>query len=133
DVWFCKRNVQKPMAKMRPRYLERSAVSMRNAMNLMTQRRGLAPPPPIRSAQGHPSTRSARSGQALLPREKAWPASGPLPGERVVLTPSAARGKDRVSGRGRIPCEFLYRPTTQAQSIAIREAAAHSHPPDSAG
>src|SRR5437870_11400055 len=95
DVWFCKRNVQKPMAKMRPRYLERSAVSMRKAMNLMTQLQCPAP---------HP--RSAR----LLPREKAWPASGPLPGERVVLTPSAARGKDRVSGRGRIPCEFLYRP-----------------------
>src|SRR5713101_563355 len=92
DVWFCSRNVQKAIAKMRPRYLERSAVSMRNAMNLMTWLRGLAPHP--RSAHLLPA-RGEKDSMALAPQR----------GERVAE--GRVRGLSRC--RVRIACGYLDR------------------------
>src|SRR5438445_989140 len=109
EVWFSSRNVQKAMAKTRPKYFARSPVSMRKATKFM---RRPSPPCPLRPAgntcvdtsfvpKGGASGLAGDTGQrgqlaqqivpALGAEPALEPALGPLPGRPGALELGAPR------------------------------------------
>src|SRR5688572_26233529 len=104
EVWFSSRNVQKAMAKTRPKYLARSPVSMRSAMKFVG--RGSSSPVAVSGVIYSPLDCTVQSSQTVqfslvgsqgftdganLRRQKAKAAAVPPPTKRESVIAAAAK------------------------------------------